>query len=154
MESAENKSERLVQLEQLLLAHPQGLRKAEIARKLQVNRSTVGRYLDELSARHHSPVPIYEEDGLFKINRDKYLNNIGVTIHEAMAIHLATRLMATRTDKHNPYAAAALRKLGQALEKFTPQISRHLLISANVMDDIAQRYDPNYLHILETLTRA
>jgi len=45
MESAANKSERLVQLEQILLSHPHGLRKAEIARKLGVNRSTVGRYI-------------------------------------------------------------------------------------------------------------
>ncbi len=76
MESAENKSERLMQLEYMLLTHPQGLHKAEIARKLGVNRSTVGRYIDELSSRHPVPIPIYEEDGLIKINRDKYLNYI------------------------------------------------------------------------------
>jgi CRISPR-associated endonuclease/helicase Cas3 len=154
MEAAENKSERLVQLEYLLLAHPQGLHRAEIARKLSVNRSTIGRYIDELSSRHTLPVPIYEDDGLLKVNRDKYLNNISLTIHEAMALHLATRLMATRTDKHNPYAASALRKLGQALATFAPLISQHLLASANVMDDAAQRHDPAYLGILETLTRA
>jgi CRISPR-associated endonuclease/helicase Cas3 len=154
MEAAENKSERLAQLEYILLAYPQGLHRAEIARKLGVNRSTVGRYIDELSSRHTVPVPIYEEDGLIKINRDRYLNNISLTIHEAMAIHLATRLMATRTDKHSPYAASALRKLGQALETFAPLISQHLLASAHVMDDVAQRHDPIYLGVLETLTRA
>lgn len=153
MESAANKSERLAQLEQLLIAHPQGLRRAEIARRLGVNRSTISRYVDELSARHDFPVPIYEEDGLLKLNRDKYLNNISLTLHEAMAVHLATRLMATRLDKHNPYAATALRKLGQALESFAPLISQHLLASANVMDDAGQRYDPNYLRTLEVLTR-
>jgi CRISPR-associated endonuclease/helicase Cas3 len=70
-----------------------------------------------------------------------------------MAVHLATRLMATRTDKHNPYAASALRKLGQALEAFAPLISQHLIASAEVMDDAGQRYDPNYLRTLEVLTR-
>jgi CRISPR-associated endonuclease/helicase Cas3 len=154
METAENKSERLVQLEYLLLAHPYGLRRADIARKLGVNRSTITRYIDELSSRHSMPVPIYEDEGLIIINRDEYLNNISLTIHEAMAIHLATRLMATRTDKHNPYAASALRKLGQALEPFSPMIGQHLLTSANVLDDMAQRRDPNYLRVLEILTRA
>lgn len=154
MEAAANKSERLVQLEYLLLAHPHGLHKAEMARRLGVNRSTVGRYIDELSGRHTSPIPIYEEDGRFKIDRDSYLNNISLTIHEALAVHLATRLMATRMDKHNPYAASALRKLGQALAGFAPQISRHLLASANVMDDAAQRLDAGYIGILETITRA
>ncbi len=154
MESALNKSERLAQLEQLLIAYPQGLKRAEIARRLGVNRSTVGRYIDELSGRHDSPVPIYDDDGLIKINRDKYLNYIGLTVHEAMAVHLATRLMATRTDRHNPYAASALRKLGNALETFAPLISRHVLASANVMDDAARRQDANYVRTLEVLTRA
>ncbi len=154
MEAALNKSERLAQLEQLLIAHPQGLKKAEIARRLGVNRSTIGRYIDELSGRHDSPVPIYDDDGIIKINRDKYLNYIGLTVHEAMAVHLATRLMATRTDKHNRHAAAALRKLGQALETFAPLISRHVTASANTIDDAARRQDENYMRTLETLTRA
>jgi CRISPR-associated endonuclease/helicase Cas3 len=154
MESALNKSERLAQLEQLLIAHPQGLKRADIARRLGVNRSTVGRYIDELSARHDAPIPIYDDEGVIKINRDKYLNYIGLTVHEAMAVHLATRLMATRTDKHNRHAAAALRKLGQALETFAPLISRHVQASANVMDDGARRQDANYLRTLEILTRA
>jgi predicted DNA-binding transcriptional regulator YafY len=153
MESAANKSERLAQLEQLLIATPGGLRRAEIARRLGVNRSTISRYIDELSSRHDFPVPIYEDDGFLKINRDKYLNNISLTLHEAMAVHLATRLMATRTDKHNPYAASALRKLGQALETLAPLISQHLIASAEVMDDAGQRYDPSYLRTLEVLTR-
>lgn len=154
MESAANKSERLAQLEQLLLANPQGLHRAEIARRLGVNRSTIGRYIDELSGRHDTPVPIYDDDGLVKINRDKYLNYIGLTVHEAMAVHLATRLMATRTDKHNRHAAAALRKLGHALETFAPLISQHVLASANIIDDAARRQDENYMRNLEMLTRA
>jgi CRISPR-associated endonuclease/helicase Cas3 len=150
MERASNKADRLLQLEYLLLAHPQGLRRAEIARRLGVHPSTVGRDIDELSRR----VPIWEDGNLLGVNRDDYLTHVRLTIHESMALHLAARLMATRTDKHNPHAAAALRKLGTALEKFSPQVSRHLLASADVMDDQARRHDPVYLEVLETLTRA
>lgn len=150
MERSHSKAERLLQLEQILLAFPEGLRKAEIARRLGVHRSTIGRYIDELSHR----LPIWEDDNLVGINRDDYLTHVRLTIHEAMALHLAARLMATRTDKHNPHAASALRKMGQALEKFAPLISEHLLASANVMDDAARRHDPVYLEVLETLTRA
>jgi CRISPR-associated endonuclease/helicase Cas3 len=150
MERSDSKAERLLQLEQLLLAFPEGLRKAEIARRLGVHRATVGRYIEELSRR----IPIWQDDNLFGINRDDYLTHVRLTIHESMALHLAARLMATRTDKHNPHAASALRKLGSALDKFAPQISHHLLISAEVMDGQAQRHDPVYLEVLETLTRA
>ena len=45
MERAANKAERLLQMEQLLLAHPNGLRRAEIARRLGVHRWTVTRHL-------------------------------------------------------------------------------------------------------------
>jgi CRISPR-associated endonuclease/helicase Cas3 len=150
MERSDSKAERLLQLEQVLLAHPEGLHKAEIARKLGVHRSTVGRYVDDLSRR----IPIWQDGNRLGINRDDYLTHVRLTIHESMALHLAARLMATRTDKHNPHAASALRKLGSALEAFSPQVSRHLRASADVMDDAARRRDPVYLDVLETLTRA
>ena len=150
MERATGKAERLLQIEALLLAHPEGLTQAEIARRLGVNRSTIHRYLPDLGR-----FCVYEaEDGRLAIDRDHYLTHVRLTLHEAMALHLAARLMATRTDKHNPHAASALRKLGLALEQLAPLISHHLDASADVMDDEAQRHDPVYLEVLETLTRA
>jgi CRISPR-associated endonuclease/helicase Cas3 len=150
MSRAESKAERLLQLEHILLSYPEGLSKAEIARKLGVHRATVGRYIQHLTDR----LPIWEDEHLVGINRDDYLTSVRLTIHESMAVHLAARLMATRTDKHNPHAASALRKLGCALEAFSPQVSEHLRASADVMDDAARRRDLVYLDVLETLTRA
>jgi CRISPR-associated endonuclease/helicase Cas3 len=150
MSRATSRAERLLQLEALLLAHPEGLRRAEIARRLGVHRSTAGRDIDLLSDH----VPIHEDGDLLFLDRENYTVNLGVTLHEAMAFHLAARLLATRTDKHNPHAGAALRKLGLALEELAPLVSRHLLLSADVMDSAAQRHDPVYLEVLETLTRA
>jgi CRISPR-associated endonuclease/helicase Cas3 len=150
MERSDSKAERLLQLEQLLLAFPEGLHKAEIARRLGVHRSTVGRYIEDLSRR----LPIWQDGNLLGINRDDYLTHVRLNIHESMALHLAARLMATRTDKHNRHAASALRKLGSALGEFAPMVSHHLLLSARVMDDAARRHDPVYQQVLETLTRA
>ena len=41
---SEKKAERLLEIESLLYMHKEGLYPAEIARRLGVNRSTVGRY--------------------------------------------------------------------------------------------------------------
>ncbi len=144
------KAEALLQMEQLLLNFPEGVWKAEIARRLGVHRSTVGRWIDELSKR----VPIWERDNLVGIDRDSYLNNVRLTLHESMALHLAARLLATRMDRHNPHAASALRKVGSSLQRIAPMVSQHLSQSAQMMEDAGQRQDPAYLNVLETLTRA
>ncbi len=151
LERAANKSERLLQIEALLLTHPEGMSQSELARRLGVNRSTINRDMPDLTARF----AVYEtDDGRLCIDRDHYLADVRFTLHEALSLHLAARLMATSTDKQNPHAAAALRKLGIALEKLAPLISEHLKDSADVMDDAARYHDPVYLDALETLTRA
>ena len=151
MNPSAKKAERLLQIEKLLLAHPHGLTQAELARRLQVNRSTIGRYIPDL------PKHIYIDDldgNKWKIDRSAYPIHARFTLHEALALHLATRLLATRMDKQNPHAAAALRTLGDALERIAPKISQHMLQSADVMDTENQQHDPRYLQVLEILTIA
>ncbi len=142
--------DRVSQIEALLWAHPEGLTQAEIARRLGVHRSTVLRSLPKLESRCW----VYEEDGRLRIDRERQQVPLQLTLHEAMAVHLATRLLATRSDKHNPHAASALRKLGLALERLAPRISRHLVQSADMMDAPGLRQDPRYLDVLEKLTVA
>ena len=148
---SETKSENLDRLIQLLLAHPKGLRRADIARRLDVHRSTAASYLNELSLR----VPVYEPSpNHFSINRDTYEVTLSLTMHEILAIHLATRLLTTRTDKYNPHAASTLRKLGLELEGLAPLISEHISLSAKMIDSEKRRRDPIFLQVLETLTKA
>lgn len=151
MSRAENKASRLLQIEALLLAHPEGLSQAEIARRVGVNRSTINRYLPDL------PKHIYIDEfdgGKWKLDREADLINVRLNLHEALAVHLAARLLATRMERQNPHAAAALRKLGLALERLAPFVSQHLKQSADVMDGDNQRIDPVYLQALEKLTLA
>ena len=153
MKRAEGKAARINQIEKLLWSHPEGLARTEIARRIGVNRSVITKYLDQ----DDLPPSIYEDhlDGKkLKIDRDADLTKASFNLHEVMAIHLATRLLATRTDKQNPHAASALRKLGMALQRLDENVSRHLLRSADVMDEDASYRDPVYLEVLETLTKA
>lgn len=151
MSRAENKTERLLQMEALLLANPQGLTQAEIARRLGVNRSVIHRNLYDFQKIYPT---VIHDDGRISLDRSSYLVKVAFTLHEATAIHLATRLLATRMDRQNPHAASALRKLGIALEKLAPRVSTHVKQSAEVMDDATQWQDPRYLDILEKLTLA
>jgi len=153
MNRDETKAQRLLQIEKLLWAHPEGLTRAEIARRMNLNRSTITKYLD----KDQLPKSIYEDDldgNKLKVDRSADLTKASFSLHEVMAIHLATRLLATRTDKPNRHAASALRKLGVALQRLDKNISGHLLRSADVMDEDANFCDPVYLKVLETLTEA
>ncbi len=142
------KANRLRQIEALLLEHPEGLSQAEIARRMGVHRSTIFRNLPDL------PFLCADERGRLTIDRTSYHIQVRMSLYEATAIHLAARLMATRMDKMNPHAAAALRKLALALEKLAPHISRHIALSADILDDVQKKRDLAYLSILEVLTLA
>ena len=153
MNRAEEKAQRLLQIEKLLWAHPEGLTRARSRVGLDVNRSTITKYLDN----DQLPPGIYEDDldgNKLKMDRNADLTKTSFSLHEVLAIHLATRLLATRSDKQNPHAASALRKLGVALQRLDKNVSGHLLRSADVMDEDANFRDPVYLKVLETLTEA
>lgn len=144
----ENKSARLSQIEALLLDHPEGLSQSEIARRLGVHRSTILRNLADMHA------PIYEENGRINLNREAYLINLRLSLHEAFSIHLAGRFMSNCMDRQNPHVASALRKLGIALEQLAPSISSFIRNSANTFDNQSKRQDPHYLQVLEKMTLA
>ncbi len=153
MNRAENKAQRLLQIEKLLWAHPEGLTQSEVARRIGVNRSTIWKYIES----NELPPGVYQDefdDNKLKLDRAADLTRASFSLHEVMALHLATRLLATRTDKQNPHAASALRKLAKALQRLDHNVSHHLLRSADVMDEAAAYRDPVYLQVLETLTEA
>jgi CRISPR-associated endonuclease/helicase Cas3 len=147
---SETKAQRILQIEALLLAHPEGLTQSEIARRLDVNRSTIHRYLPDLTQH----APIFEERGRLFIDRESYLINLSLNIHEALSLHLAIRLLTVRIERHNPHSASLLRKLSHTIEKLTPMISHHLSLSADVIDNPLRIKDPHYISVLENLTIA
>jgi len=144
----QTKANRIQQIEMLLLSHPEGLTAAEIAKRFEVNRSTIHRYLEDL------PKEIYLDGRLWKVDRQQLEIQVQFSLNEALAVHLAARLLANNIDRQNPHAASALRKLGVALEDLAPMISDHIKKSADEIDEEVQRNDPAYLNNLETLTLA
>lgn len=151
MRTRKHKHEYLEAIELLLETHPEGLIQAEIARRIGVHRSTVNRLIPDL------PGYIYIDDldgGKWKLDRAKRPLNVQFNLHEATAIHLAARLLASVIDRQNPHAASTLRKLSITLERMAPHISRHLVEAAEMIDRNAQWQDANYLRVLEVLTLA
>ncbi len=87
MEFPYNKNERLFQLQQILLAHPGGLTRADLSRRLNVHRSTITRYITDLSMM----LPLWEtENGRIGINPDAYLSSLGLNTLSRTHIDLSS----------------------------------------------------------------
>ena len=138
-----NRTARLRQLEELLLLSPAGLNVAELASQLLVNRRTVYRDIEFLSAQG---VPLWQEGGRFGLNRTRYLASVRLSYQEAMALVLAGLLLARTLDERNPHVIGALRSLATTL----PDIpSVHLRRAAERVE--AYRYNSAQVTTLETI---
>ncbi|HNB51347.1 MAG TPA: HTH domain-containing protein, partial [Anaerolineales bacterium] len=118
----QTRTARLRQLEELLLLKPGGLRATDLARALHVNRRTIYRDLDFLADQG---VPLWQDEGLFGINRTRYQTTVRLTYHESVALVLAGLLLARTFDERNPHVIAALRRLAVTLpESLTQHLER------------------------------
>jgi predicted DNA-binding transcriptional regulator YafY len=122
MERLKTRTARLRQLEEILLLKSGGMRAADLSRQFKVNRRTVYRDLDFLAEQG---VPIWQENGIFGINRTRYQTTIRLTYHESVALVLAGLLLSRTFDERNPHVIAVLRRLAVTLpEPFSAQLER------------------------------
>jgi predicted DNA-binding transcriptional regulator YafY len=112
MSRLSSRTSRLRDIETMLLMTPNGLPVQTIAERLTVTRRTIYRDLNFLEEQG---VPLWQKDGRFGINRTRYMANVRLTFHEAMALVLAGLLLSRTIDERNPHVIAALRKLGGVL---------------------------------------
>ncbi|HUN23537.1 MAG TPA: WYL domain-containing transcriptional regulator [Anaerolineales bacterium] len=141
---------RLGQVIALLLERP--FTKAELARRLGVSRATAGRWIGDLDGLE---IPVSSDDEKrFWIDRESYEMPLLLNINECMAIHLAMRLLALCTDRHNPNAASAVRKIAYAIGKIAPLFEQNLLASAAILDEDWRNRDAGYSEVLLVLTSA
>ncbi len=138
-----NRSARLRQLEELLLLSPDGLSVAELASQLLVNRRTIYRDIDFLSAQG---VPLWQQEGRFGLNRTRYLATVRLSYQEAIALVLAGLLLARTLDERNPHVIAALRRLATTLPELP---GAHLKRAADRVE--AYRSNPVQVAVLETI---
>lgn len=141
-----SRSERLRAIERMLLVAPEGLRAQEIAERCGVDRRTVYRDLDLLSV---SGVPLWQEEGRFGIERERYLTTVRLNFNEAVALYMAARLLARHSDEHNPHVVTALDKLAIALPD---PIGTHIARTAAYVRN--RPVNDRYIQVLEAVTLA
>jgi proteasome accessory factor B len=104
---------RMLRVVAVLRGHPEGIRPAEIARRVGVATRTV--YRDLTALETEVGVAVWSENGLWGVVDQEFLPPLKLTLDEAMAVVLSARLMVRYADKYDPDLAAAFEKLEEVL---------------------------------------
>jgi proteasome accessory factor B len=115
----------------VLRAHPDGIRPEEIARRVDMSVRTV--YRDLRAIDEELQVGVWSDNGLWGATGEEFLPPLKLTLAEAMAVVLSSRLMVRYADKYDPDLAAAFEKLEEGLppalrehvERTLDTLSRH-----------------------------
>jgi CRISPR-associated endonuclease/helicase Cas3 len=139
-----SKAERLRQMEWLYTQRAYSDR--EMAAEFGVDRATIFRDRRELETE----MPIVpDEDGRYRIDRTRYLSNVRVNLHEALALYLAARRASRQTRIAQPHAARGLEKLAAALKQ--PMTERLAKAAASILEQSA---DPERVRVVELVAQA
>jgi proteasome accessory factor B len=138
---------RMLRVVTVLRGHPEGIRPAEIARRVGVATRTV--YRDLTALETEVGVAVWSENGLWGVVNEEFLPPLKLTLDEAMAVVLSARLMVRYADKYDPDLAAAFEKLEEVLPT---ALAEHV---ERTLDILAQHpRDAAFSEHVHRLTRA
>ena len=138
---------RMLRVVAVLRGHPDGIRPAEIARRVGVATRTV--YRDLTALETEVGVAVWSDNGLWGVVGEEFLPPLKLTLDEAMAVVLSARLMVRYADKYDPDLAAAFEKLEAVLPR---PLAEHV---ERTLDVLAQHpRDEAFSERVHRLTRA
>ena len=131
---------RMTRILSLLNAHPDGIKPAEIARRVDSSVRTV--YRDLRSIEGELGMPLWSEGGSWGMEANAFLPPLKLTRSEAMAVVLSARLMVRYADKYDPDLAAAFEKLAEILPAALGEhVARTLdVLSKRPTDDVFSQH--------------
>lgn len=138
---------RMLRVAAVLRAHPDGIRPAEIARRVGVTTRTV--YRDLHALEDEVDIKTWSADGLWGVVSEAFLPPLKLTLDEAMAVVLSARLMVRYADKYDPDLAAAFEKLEDVLPA---ALAEHVERTMDVLAEVPR--DAAFNDRVHTLTRA
>lgn len=144
------KGERVAQLELILRSHPEGLRKSDIARRLGVHRSTIGRYVDELKQFSN----IYEDNNLIKIVPGNDDEPLALSVYESLALNMGVEMLLQNSEFRTPHLASGLRKIAMGMQSYAPKVSGNIMAIADQIEAEATSGNNRQNEILEVLIDA
>ena len=117
----------------------------EMADRLGITRATAWKDRQELESR----IPFVPDgDGRRRIDRGRYISEVRLNLHEALALYLAARRTSRQTQMARQHSAGALRKLATALHQ---PMTRRLVDAAEAVNE--QQPPQDRTQVMETIAR-
>ncbi len=144
------KGERVAQLELILRSHPEGLRKSDIARRIGVHRSTIGRYIEEL--KQYSS--IYEDNNLIKIAPNEEEDRMTLSVYESLALNMGAEMLLKNSEFRTPHLASGLRKIAMGMQSYAPKVGTNIMAIADQIEKESFSSGKSHNEALEVLIDA
>lgn len=138
---------RLAKLQHLLYKNPGGLTSRELAGLCGVCIRTIQR--DLLDLQTGLDVPLTQDGYRYGVLGDYILPPVFLSLYEAMAVFLASRLALRQTDENNPHMQQALIKVSSVLP--SPVAER---LKSGIEAIAGKKANPEFLNIFESVARA
>lgn len=149
------KAEGIEALKRYLLVERERVTKAELARRIGVNRSTIGHWIETMEAMG---IPIeHDAQRRVSIDRRRYFTHLNLTRNESVILMLALRLLQQYLDKPNQHGVEMLHKLGLAFQQgVAPEVGKYVQdMAAQQRRDLpAERTQPDHQRLLELVGEA
>lgn len=143
----QRRSVRLLRIQELLRGRRAGYTVSEMARMTGVHVRTIQR--DLLVLQTESGVPLTEEKGRYALMQEERLGPVSLTLQEARAVLIATRLFLRYSDEGDPYAAAALKRISGIMP---PAVRDQVVAAAESLS--VRPLDADFSRNLVTVTEA
>ncbi|MEO7117389.1 MAG: WYL domain-containing protein [Candidatus Limnocylindrales bacterium] len=142
-----DRAARYLRIATILHAHSEGISAQAIADQLGASKRTV--YRDLRAMDEEAGLPIWQDSGKWGMDEKAFLPPLNLTLHEAMTLFLAARVLAKTTDEHDPELIAAFVKLAQIVP---PVLAEHIQATVDAIAQVPR--NDRFTRVFRTLTEA
>jgi predicted DNA-binding transcriptional regulator YafY len=143
----QRRSVRLTQIVELLRGRKRGYTAQELAHITGRHVRTIQRDLHVVEAEMGEP--LMEEKGRYSLLREDRLEPLALSLQQARALFIATRLFLRYSDEGDPFAAEALRKVAQIMP---PPVRTRVRAAAETV--ATRAFDADFARHMATVTEA
>lgn len=142
-----DRAARYLRVAMLLHAHPEGIGAQDIAQRIGASKRTV--YRDLRAMNEEAGLPLWQDAGKWGLEEGAFLPPLKLTLHEAMTLFLAARVLAKASDEHDTELIGAFVKLAQVLPAV---LAEHIQATVDAVAQVPR--NERFTRVFRTLTEA